>query len=84
MELLESTILLTLELYVVQRYPGAKSCNALYVYSSSLRWVGGKMGVRMRVVNCAGVGGLIDRGGVGMGKVFQLVILHVLYSLGRG
>ena len=27
--------------------------------------------------------GVIDRGGVGMGKVFQLVILQALYSLGR-
>ena len=26
----------------------------------------------------------IDRGGVGMGKVFQLVILQPLYSVGRG
>ena len=26
-------------------------------------------------------GGLIDRGGVGMGKVFQLVILQTLYSV---
>ena len=39
----------------------------------------------MRVVNCGGVGrGLLDRGRVGMGKVFQLVILQALYSLERG
>ena len=31
-----------------------------------------------------GVGGLIDRGVAGMGKVFQLVILQALYSLWRG
>ena len=44
---------------------------------------GGKRDVRMRVVNYRGVGGLIYRhGGVGMGKVFQLVILQALYSLG--
>ena len=43
----------------------------------------GKRGVRMRVVNCGGVWGLIDTGGVGMGKVFQLVILQALYSIGR-
>ena len=44
---------------------------------------GGK-GVRMRVVNCGGVGGLIDRGGGWHGNVFKLVILQALYSLGRG
>ena len=41
---------------------------------------GGKRCVRMRVVNC----GVIDRGGVGMGKMFLLLILQALYRLGRG
>ena len=39
----------------------------------------------MGVMGGGDVVGLIDdRGGVGMGKVFQLVILQALYSLGRG
>ena len=33
----------------------------------------------MRIVNCGGV----RQRWVGMGKVFQLVILQALYSLGR-
>ena len=47
--------------------------------------IGGKRGVRMRIVNCGGVrGGGVDRQRwVVMGNVFQLVILQALYSLGR-
>ena len=37
----------------------------------------------MRIVNCGGVRGVDRQRWVGMGKVFQLVILQALYSLGR-
>ena len=54
------------------------------VYQCIFKVIGGKRGVRMRIVNCGGVRVGVDRQRWdGMGKVFQLVILQALYSLGR-
>ena len=65
------------------RFPTLQSLRLFFVVAGDLdRGRGGKRGVRMRFVNCGGI--YIDRGGVGMGKVFQLVILQALYSFGKG